>query len=228
MNRDADLTEPDNGVGSGAGDTQEYPTVAGTLTLPTEEPAALHFDELVPDEEEEWVQQTRHGIRLALPIAVLLALLFAAGGFWGGVALEKNHGSSGSAASVASRFRSARSTTTGTTGASGFAGFTSTAAAAGTISVVDGNTLYILTSTGALVKVTLSKTTTITRNADTTAPSLRPGDTVTVQGTTASNGNVAATSIAATAAGVTSSSGGYGGYAGVGSGATSTTSTTSG
>lgn len=227
MSTDTHPTEPDNSLSSGAAATEDFPTLAGTLTLPVEDTAALPLDELVPDEDEEWVTQTRHGIRFAVPIAAMLAILFVAAGFWGGVTLEKNHGASGSAASLASRFRSARSGTTSTTGASGFGGFTSSSAATGTISVVDGNTLYILTSTGALVKVTLSKTTTITRNADSTAPNLRPGDTVTVQGTTASNGNVSATSIAATAAGVTSSSAGYGGY-GAAAGGTSTTTTTSG
>ena len=107
---------------------------------------------------------------------------------------------------------------------SGFAGFggfgASTAAATGTISVVDGNTLYVLTATGSLVKVTLGPSTTITRNADSSAIDLRPGDTVVVQGTTAANGDVAATSVAATQAGVTS-----GGVGGRGGGAATTTTT---
>ena len=52
--------------------------------------------------------------------------------------------------------------------------------------------------------MTLTKSTTITRNADATAIDLRPGDTVTVQGATGSGGAVTATSVSATAPGVTS------------------------
>ncbi len=103
-------------------------------------------------------------------------------------------------------------TTRAATGGGGFGGFggggfASSAAATGTISVVDGNTLYVLTATGSLVKVTLTPSTTITRNADATAVDLRPGDTVVVQGTTSPNGNVSATSVAATAPGVSSTAG---------------------
>jgi thiamine monophosphate kinase len=67
--------------------------------------------------------------------------------------------------------------------------------------VVDGKTLYILTSAGSLVKVTLGASTTITRNATTQADGLRPGDTVVVQGATGKSGDVTATSISATAPG---------------------------
>ena len=114
--------------------------------------------------------------------------------------------------------------TTGTTGASGAGGFGfgSTAAATGTISVVDGKTLYVLTTTGALVKVTLGPSTSITRNAKSTPIDLRPGDTVVVQGATATNGNVSASSVSATAPGVSSAGafGGGGRLGGAGSGAT--------
>ena len=76
--------------------------------------------------------------------------------------------------------------------------------------MVDGDVLYVLTSTGGLVKVTLGASTSITRNEKSPAIGLRPGDTVVVQGSTARNGNVAASSVAATAPGV-SSAGGFGG-----------------
>jgi len=49
----------------------------------------------------------------------------------------------------------------------------------------------------------LGKSTTYTREAKSTASAMQPGDTVIVQGTTAKNGTVAATSVADTAAGVT-------------------------
>ena len=172
-----------------------------------------------------------------MPVAALLAVVLVAGGFWGGAELQKNQGgSSSSLAGVAARFRSAAGAgATGATGstASRFGGlFASTAAAAGTISVVDGNTLYVDdTSTGSIVKVTLTKSTTVTRNADAAAIDLRPGDTVTVQGATGSSGAVTATSVSATAPGVSSGFGGFGrglgaaGATGTGSTGSNTTTT---
>lgn len=194
--------------------TDEYPTVASGLTLPE-----LGSDE-PGDANDEWpVRGPAKGIRLRLPVAVLVTALLVAGGFWGGAIAEKDHGGSSStaASALAGRFRSAAGGTaaTGATGGGlagggfrggggfgGAGGTATTAAATGTVSVVDGNTLYVLTATGSLVKVTLGQSTTVTRNATTAADGLRPGDTVVVQGSAATNGNVTATSIAATGSGV--------------------------
>ena len=153
------------------------------------------------------------GIRLAVPMALLLAVVLVAAGFWGGATLQKRSSGSGSgnsslASAFAARLRAAGGATgaTGATGASGAAGFGgfggSSAAAIGTVSVVDGTTLYVLSATGSLVKVTLGPSTTITRNAKTPAVGLRPGDTVIVQGATGGNGDVIASSVSATAPGV--------------------------
>jgi len=216
------------------GRTEEYPTMAGTLAAP-EAPVVEPLPD-GDDADEEWVVQTTRGIRLAVPVAALLALVFVAAGFCAGAVLEKHHASSsGGVAGLAARFRSARAgasgTTTGTTSAGGFGfgggGFGgSTAAATGTISVVDGDTLYILSAAGSLVKVTLTPSTTITRDAQATPTDLRPGDTVVVQGTTSANGNVAATSLTATAPGVTAAGGG--GFGGFGAGGAATGTTTTG
>jgi len=214
------------------GHAEEYPTGTQTLVAPLDGPGFLTGDD-GGDSDEEWVSQTTHGIRLGMPAAALVALVLVAGGFWGGAELQKSQGGSSTSAlaGVAARFRSAAGT--GATGAAGsrFGGlFASTAAAAGTISVVDGNTLYVDdTSTGSIVKVTLTKSTTITRNADATAIDLRPGDTVTVQGATGSSGAVTATSVTATAPGVSSGFAGFGGglgAAGTGTGTGSTGSNT--
>jgi len=196
-------------------------------------------------EEDEWpVRGPARGIRLAVPAAALIAVLLVGAGFWGGATLQKDRGSSsggggGGAAALASRLRALAGATgatgaRGATGASGAGGLFggggglggAAAGTAGTISVVDGNVLYVLTTSGALVKVTLDpSTTTITRNAGTKAIDLRPGDTVVVQGTTSANGDVSATSVAATAPGVTSSRFGSGFFnRGTGSGSGSTSS----
>jgi hypothetical protein len=227
------LAHPDEGH------TEEYPTIVGPLSAPGE-----GAGEPVPagdEADEEWVVRATRGIRLAVPVAALLAVALVAAGFWGGAVVEKRHGSSGgSIAGLAARFRAGRAgaggaststtsttSTTGVAGAGGFGfgggGFAASSAATGTISVVDGDTLYILSATGSLVKVTLSPSTTITRNAQATPVDLRPGDTVVVQGTTGTSGNVAATSVTATAPGVSSGGGGFGSRLGGAAGATTTT-----
>jgi hypothetical protein len=220
--------------------TQENPGVAETLTTQLAGPQWPDDDD-VGSRDEEWVSQTTSGIRLGLPLACLCALLFVAGGFWAGAELEKSHTGSGtgSLASLAARFRSGLGT--GATGASGaggsgglggFAGLGGSGATIGTISTVDGNTLYVDdTSTGSIVKVTLTKQTTITRNSDAAADDLRPGDTVSVQGATGTSGAVAATSVSATAPGVNSGfagfpGGGFGGNPSTGTGSTTTKTTT--
>ena len=222
---------------SAAGRTDEYPTLTYPAIVGGEPDEPL--DE---DGDDEWPDRgPASGIRLAIPTAALVALLLVGGGFWAGAALQKSHGSSsssgGAAASFAARFRGAAGAsgaagtgttgTTGTTGAGGAGGFGfgSSAAATGTISVVDGKVLYVLTTSGALVKVTLAPSTSITRNAKSTPIELRPGDTVVVQGATATDGNVSASSVAATAPGV-SSAGAFGGGRLGGLGAAGSTGTT--
>lgn len=151
----------------------------------------------------------RSGLRVQLPTAILVVLLVAAAGIWGGATLEKRHGSgttaatsSGLAALRAARTRGAAS---GAPGAA--AGATASSGASGTVTVLQGDTLWLTAANGSLVKVKLTNTTTVTRNAGSTKSALRPGDTVTVQGATGKNGTVTASSVSATAKGVTSTSG---------------------
>ena len=183
--------------------TDEYPTIAAGLPFPE-----LADDE--PTEDDEWpAKGAAKGIRLRAPIALLATALLLAAGFWGGAIAEKNHGgSTASAASgFAARFRGgAAAGAAGGGFAGGFRGGAGgaaggTSAATGTLSVVNGNTLYVLTSTGSLVKVSLGQSTAVTRNAKTAANALRPGDSVVIQGSAAKNGDVTATSVAATGPG---------------------------
>jgi hypothetical protein len=217
MNDDATWETPPQGEA-----TEEYPTLTSSPAVDAPDPDAAGAGD-----DDEWpVRAPSNGIRLALPVAGLIAVLLVGAGFWGGASLEKSHGggssSGGSLASAfASRLRAAAASgATGTSssngGGSGSGGFAgggfggSSAAATGTVSVVNGKTLYVLTADGALVKVTLEPSTTVSRNAKSSAVDLRPGDTVVVQGATTSNGDVSATSVAATAPGV-SPGGGFGG-----------------
>jgi hypothetical protein len=160
------------------------------------------------DDDEEWPDRgPRKGIRMSVPTVALLTLLIAAGGIWGGAALQRSQGtSSGSstASSLASLFRSARGGTgaglfsgTGATGATG-------GATTGTVTEVSGSTLYVTNASGALVKITVGPTATVDRNAASSLGALQVGDSVVVEGTKAGNGSVTATSVSATGAGVTS------------------------
>jgi hypothetical protein len=195
--------------------TESLEPVRTTLVMPR-----LDENEAPPGEAddlggEEWpAQAVKHGIHLRMPTAILLALLLAAGGLWGGSLLQKHEGGSTSATGLAA----ARAGFAKTAGAGSFA--SASTATTGTVTDIIGNTLYVTDSSGSLVKVTLSSSATVTRNAKSSLSALKPGDTVTVQGTTPTDGSMTASSISATAAGVSSASPG-GGFSGAfGSGAT--------
>jgi hypothetical protein len=176
-------------------------------TLPWD-PSAAH------DDDDEWPDRgPRKGVRMSLPTVVLLVLLIAAGGIWGGAALQRSQGTSsgtsGTASALASLFGGRGAASTGGFGGAGAAG----AATTGTVTEVQGSTLYVTNASGALVKVTVGPSVAVNRNAKANLGGLQVGDTVVVQGTKQSDGSVTATSVSATAAGVTSGFGGFGGRA---------------
>jgi len=169
------------------------------------------------DDDEEWpVRGPRKGIRMPVPTVLLLAILIAAGGLWGGAALQRSHGST-APSSAASPFAALRGG-----GANGLSGLGGTGAlggaTTGTVTSVSGSTLYVTNSSGNLVKVTVGPSATVSRNAKSSLGALQVGDTVVVQGSKASDGTVSATSVAATAAGTTSGFPGFGAGGGAGSG----------
>jgi len=95
----------------------------------------------------------------------------------------------------------------------------------GTVSVVDGSTLYITETSGDTVKVTTSDGTTVTKTDTGTVKDLAPGESVVIRGVQSSQGVYAAQSVtqgsAATAGGF---GGGFGGArGGSGRGGASTT-----
>ncbi|MGO8723492.1 MAG: hypothetical protein ACLQRM_12265 [Acidimicrobiales bacterium] len=180
----------------------EVVTVPWEPTVPPPSAGQLGDDEGDLADDEWPIRSPRSGLRLKYPTAVLVALLIGAGGLWGGAALQRAHGTTGASSGASSFAR-----LFGSSGFSGvtrgsFPGVATTSAAAGIVTTIEGNTLYVTTATGGLVKVTLGKSTTYTREAKSTASAMQPGDTVIVQGTTAKNGTVTATSVADTAAGV--------------------------
>jgi hypothetical protein len=200
------------------------------------------------DREEHWDPEQEDTLALAgrprrqffnRRSAALIALITCAVGFYAGIRVEKGQLSSSS--STARGFippalgsQAARSST-GASGsrsssASGFpgGGFPGAAlgggnASIGTISSVDGNTIYLSDSSGNTVKVTLSSATKITKSLSVGERSLHPGDSVVIRGLKDNKGTVSATTISDSGASNTStnstnsSSGRSGGNAAVNS-----------
>ncbi len=178
------------------------------------------FDSLFEGEQDDWPNRgPAKGFRVPWPMAVLLVLLVASAGIWGGAYMQR-HSSSSSATSAASAFSSFASRFRGTGAGGSTPSAASSGITAGTVTDIIGNTLYVTTSTGSLVAVDVGSTTTVDRNAKSSLSALKPGDTVTVQGTKGANGSVTAASVSATQAGVTAIGGfGGGGFGGGGAGA---------
>ena len=139
--------------------------------------------------------------------AALLALITGAIGFYVGIRVEKNQVSSSSttgrgftlpAALAGSGARSSGSRAGVAGGGAGFpagGAFGGANASIGTISSVNGNTIYITDESGNTVKVTLSSATKITKSLGVSKHSLRPGDSVVIRGLKNGSGKVSATSV---------------------------------
>jgi hypothetical protein len=170
--------------------------------------------------------------------AALIAAITCAAGFYAGVRVEKGQvsGSSASGSSLASALAAARggtssSGTAGARGASGAAGALGAlfgrggagggacgGTSFGTISSVNGKSLFVTTASGNVVKVKLSSATKISKSLNVKRSSLHPGDTVVIRGLTNSKGTITASSVSDSGSG---GAGGFGalGGAGAGSGA---------
>jgi hypothetical protein len=176
--------------------------------------------------DAEWPQQVAsNGLRVQ-PLTALLGIsLIATLGIWGGAELQKRQGS-GAAASSSAPSGGFAARAAGATGQGSFTGAPSGAAnvTSGTVTVISGKTLYLTSSSGAIIKVKLTNKTTYTRTAKSASTGLKPGDTAIVQGAKNAAGVTVATSITATAKGVTSSTRGFAG----GFGATPGTNTPGG
>ena len=165
------------------------------------------------------------------PAGVVAArVAIAALGFFGGVQVQKSRGDSGGARARRrspvraggfgpARARGRHGARPGGAGAA--AGRRRRRAATraptptvGEVASVDGSTLYVDDASGTTVKVKLAKGGEVTRTARPTASAIHPGDTVIVQGETASSGTVVASTIRATASNAGAAAfGGFGGGA---------------
>jgi hypothetical protein len=152
---------------------------------------------------------------------VLAGLVLLAGGFVGGVQVQKNWGSTqsrgsgfpagGFAAGAANGGAGRYGGGTGRGGAGAYGGGafqpgggaspqggTATAASSGTtgtVKLVDGSTIYVQTPDGNLVTVNTNGKTTVSAASTSTLKSVKAGQKVTVQGATGSDGSVTATSV---------------------------------
>lgn len=175
----------------------------------------------VPIDDAAWPAQTRTARISMRPLtAVLTAILIAAVAVYAGARLEKSHGggATASSGSLASAFAARRAGGFGGlgAGATGGAGGTGAASglATGTVTEVTPKLLYLTSSTGSLIKIKLTSTTTFTRTAASPKGGLSLGDTAIVRGAKDASGVLVATSVIATAKGVTSAFGGGGGFGG--------------
>jgi hypothetical protein len=148
--------------------------------------------------------------RLLTPVTGgLLAIVLVAGGFSGGVQVQKHQGDDSSSNGLPAAF-AARLGQGGGGGQAPGAGDGAARSAngssgttAGTVANIKGSTLYVTSADGTTIKVKTNDNSKATRTASSSVANVHPGDTVVIQGSTASSGTITASSITATAKGVT-------------------------
>ncbi len=162
------------------------------------------LDDILPEDIDALIQSSakHRQLKVRLPIAVLVLLLVSAGSFWGGAAAKNAESSSTSFS-----FASLRSAFAGASAASAlfsrFAGAGAAPTAVGEVVGVKGNKVYVTTSSGVLLKISVSKKTSIEKSSAIGIGALAIGDTVSVDGTEKAHNKIQATSIVATVQGVT-------------------------
>lgn len=133
--------------------------------------------------------------------AVLGAVLLVVAGFLGGVQVQKHWGKSGSQAT--NPFANiAGFPTTGASGlpdfGGGLPGGTASGPTTGTVKLVDGDTVYIQTADGRTVTVKTTSDTSVRVSQAGSLKDLNAGATVSVEGSTGSDGTVTATTVTRT------------------------------
>lgn len=182
------------------------------------EPATIDHQDFYEDdwethEHEQLPPRPRRKLIAPVPLA-LLAVLIAAAGFIGGVLVQKGQQDSttGGLPSGLPNFADAQS-------GGGADGEGRGSGTVGEVSSVKGKTLYVTDAQGNTIAVKANSASEVTRTAEGRLRSIKPGDTVIVQGSERDDGSVRASSITATAAGVESAIPQFGGGASGGAGA---------
>jgi hypothetical protein len=183
-------------------------------TETAETTAAMSAEELlaIPPQADHLAEElAARPPRARLPKATLAlgAAVLVAGGFIGGVLVQKHLGSSstggsGRAAAFASAFAGARGTGGGrggygggTGGFGGGGGGLSGSSISGSVTVVSGDTLYVTAANGTVYTVKTSGSTSVSISSSGSLSQLKPGQQVTISGTQGSGGTVDATTITA-------------------------------
>ena len=128
----------------------------------------------------------------------LLAIALGFAGFYAGVREEKTQAAGSASTSSIARTAAARSgasRTSAGTGAAPAFGAAASGVTAGTVTRVDGDTVYVKEASGNTVEVKLLPATTIDKSLGVSSRSVRPGDSVTIQGTHGSGGTITSTSV---------------------------------
>jgi hypothetical protein len=174
----------------------------------------------VPADDAAWPAHTRAARISMRPLTALLTVvLIAVVAVYAGARLEQRERGSAASATRASAFSAAgfgrnRAGATGTG-----AGATGSGTTTGTVTEITKKLLYLTSSSGALVKTELTPKTTFTRTAASPKGGISLGDSAIVRGAKNASGVLVATTVIATAKGVSSTFGGQGGgFGGFGGG----------
>jgi hypothetical protein len=159
-----------------------------------------------PAEEDELPPRPRNRLLQPLPIA-LIVVLIAAAGFLGGALVEKGSGEGNSAAAggglpafLAEKAGEGSGSEAGSGQLPAFGAAGAGSAVSGTVTSVEGTTIYVKDSEGT-VAVKAEAGSTISRDSNVGVKKIHPGDSVVVQGSKQGS-TVKASSISATEAGV--------------------------
>jgi hypothetical protein len=190
--------------------------MAEPRTAPDHEPAYYEEEEAWDGAGEDEELPARPRRRLVTPVTLgLTAVVIAAGGFIGGVEVQKHQGGSSSTGGAASGLPAGFAARLGGGGARGGTtaqGGAATGAAGdfttGSVANKHGSTLYVTDSSGDTIRVKTNSSSKVTRTAAASANGVYPGDTVIVTGTKHSDGTITASSIRATSKTAASSGGG--------------------
>jgi hypothetical protein len=159
-------------------------------------------DELMDD--EPIAPRPRGRLLRPLPL-VLMAVTIAAAGFLGGVLAQKGSEGASGAGEFPGLAEAKGGAATGLpTG--GEAGDSGSSAVTGTVTSVEGHTIYVKESAGTVVAVKAGDGSTVTRDSSVSAKKVHPGDTVVVEGSKRGS-TVRASSISATESGVEATAG---------------------
>jgi hypothetical protein len=181
-------------------------------TPPVNEPTpSEHIPPVPPHDDGDEPDFTPRPRKRARPLSYVLAgLALMALGTVTGIVIQKHEGRATTSTTSATgrSFSGARGTGGTSNGGTGsVAGGGSGGGTVGTVTLVDGNNVYVTDATGNVVKVMTNAASQLTKTDPATIKDVRPGETVIVRGTSATDGSVTATSLTASPAG---STGGFG------------------